>query len=79
MNRSTVLTVLGAFVVFVLVWQAVVVISGFPPFILPAPLAVFERFVTAWTDGTMAPHLATTLVEIALGFVVGAGLAVIAG
>ena len=79
MNRSTVLTVLGAFVVFVLVWQAVVVISGFPPFILPPPRAVFERFITAWTDGTMAPHLATTLVEIALGFAVGAGLAVIAG
>lgn len=79
MSRSALLPVAGAFVVFVLVWQAVVIVSGFPPFILPAPAAVGERFVTAWTDGTIWPHLATTLVEIALGFVVGAGAALVIG
>lgn len=79
MSRSALLPVAGAFVVFVLVWQAIVIVSGFPPFILPAPAAVGERFVTAWTDGTIWPHLATTLVEIALGFVVGAGAALVIG
>lgn len=79
MSRSALLPVAGAFVVFVLVWQAVVIVSGFPPFILPAPAAVGERLVTAWTDGTIWPHLATTLVEIALGFVVGAGAALVIG
>lgn len=79
MNRSTLLSIAAAFVVFVLLWQAIVVVSGFPPFILPSPAAVGGRFVSAWLDGTIAPHLATTLVEIALGFAVGAGLAVVVG
>ena len=65
--------------VFVLVWQAVVVVSGFPPFILPGPLAVGERFVRAWTDGTMWPHVSATLVEVLLGFAIGASVALVAG
>jgi NitT/TauT family transport system permease protein len=79
MSRSVLLSVAGAFVGFVLLWQVVVIVSGFPPFILPSPAAVGERFVTAWTDGTMWPHVATTLVEIALGFAFGAGSAVVVG
>lgn len=73
------MSVVAALAVFLLVWQAVVVISGFPPFILPAPLAVMERLGTALADGTIAPHLWTTLVEVALGFMVGAGLALVVG
>lgn len=79
MSRAAVLSVVGAFVVFVLFWQAVVIVSGFPPFILPAPGAVGARLVTAWTDGTIQPHLATTLVEVGLGFAVGAGFALVIG
>ena len=79
MSRATGLPVIGAFVAFVLAWKAVVVVGGLPPFILPAPETVAERFVSAWTEGTIEPHLATTLVEIALGFTVGTGLALIAG
>jgi len=78
-SRTAILSVLGALVVFVLVWQAVVVVSGFPPFILPPPAAVFVRLASAWTDGTIEPHFAATLLEVLLGFAVGAGLAVIAG
>src|SRR4026207_1784674 len=105
MSRTTVLSVVGALVAFILLWQAVVVVSGFPPFILPAPgpavprLAparaggrtaprvaapppcslpapgrVFARLASAWADGTIEPHFAATLVEVALGFVVGAAL-----
>lgn len=79
MSRSAWLSVVGAFVVFVLIWQAVVVVSGFPPFILPPPAAVATRFVTAFAEGTIQPHLWTTLVEVALGFAVGAGVAVVVG
>ena len=43
MNRTAVVSVIAALVVFLLVWQAVVIVSGFPPFILPAPGAVLER------------------------------------
>lgn len=76
MSRSTLLPVLAAAAVFVLGWKAVVVIGNYPTFILPAPELVAGRFVQAWSDGTMWPHASATLVEIGLGFAVGAGLAV---
>ena len=79
MSRATLLSVAGGLMVFIVAWQAIVSLGDFPPYILPAPAAVGARFVTAWTDGTIAPHLAATLVEVVLGFAVGAGLALIAG
>jgi NitT/TauT family transport system permease protein len=75
-RRSTLLPVLAAAVVFVVAWKAVVVIGNYPSFILPPPEQVGRRFVEAWTDGTMWPHASVTLVEIGLGFLVGASLAV---
>jgi putative riboflavin transport system permease protein len=77
-NRPWVPVVL-AFVVFVVVWKAIVVVGGLPPFILPPPETVAARFVSAWLDGTVWPHFVTTLVEIALGLVAGVGLALVAG
>jgi NitT/TauT family transport system permease protein len=77
--RNTLVPVVAAAVIFVLLWKAVVVIGNLPTFILPAPELVAQRFVTAWLDGTMWPHFSTTLVELALGFVVGAGLALALG
>ena len=79
MTRAATVSVVGAVVGFVLLWQLVVVVSGFPPFILPPPGAVGERLVSAMADGTIPPHLLTTLGEIALGFLVGASLAVVIG
>ena len=67
---------LGAFLV---VWQLVVAVSGFPPFILPGPLTVAERWARAWIEGTMWPHVAQTLVEILLGFAIGAVVALVVG
>jgi NitT/TauT family transport system permease protein len=61
------------------VWKLVVVIGGLPVFILPSPEQVAARFVTAWTDGTIVPHAWTTLVEVALGFLVGSTAGVVAG
>ena len=78
MNRPWVPVVL-AFAVFVVVWKAIVVIGGLPPFILPPPEGVAGRFLSAWLDGTVWPHFVTTMVEIALGLVVGVGLALVAG
>jgi NitT/TauT family transport system permease protein len=78
-SRTALASIGLAFLGFVVLWQLVVFVSGFPPFILPGPLAVGQRFIGAWLDGTMAPHVLATLVEVVLGFVVGAGLAVVAG
>ena len=79
MNRSAVPSILAAFVVFVVLWQLVVMVSGLPPFILPPPMSVAERFVEAIAEGTIQPHLLATLVAIALGFAVGAGSALVIG
>jgi NitT/TauT family transport system permease protein len=65
--------------VFLLAWQAIVFIGRYPPFILPGPLTVAQRFVRAWSDGTMWPHFSTTLVEVLLGFAIGATLALVIG
>jgi NitT/TauT family transport system permease protein len=67
------------FAAFVLCWKALVVVAGYPPFILPPPEQVAARFAGAWADGTIAPHAIRTLFEVALGFTVGASLAVLAG
>jgi NitT/TauT family transport system permease protein len=78
-TRVAWLPVVAAFIVFVVAWKAVVVLTGLPPFVLPAPETVGERFVLAWLDGTVWPHFVTTMMEIVLGFVVGAGLALVVG
>jgi NitT/TauT family transport system permease protein len=64
---------------FLLAWKALVVIANYPPFILPPPEAVAARFVSAWADGTIAPHALRTLTEVLIGFGVGAGLGLVAG
>ena len=69
-SRET-LAVVGVGVLIVLAWQAIVVIGDYPPFLLPGPLVVLERFARALAQGTIAPHLATTLVEVTLGLLVG--------
>ncbi len=79
MSRSTFFSVGAALVVFLLIWQAVVIVSGFPPFILPPPATVVARLATAWTAGIIQPHLWTTLTAVALGFAVGAGSALVIG
>jgi len=77
--RSTLLSVGSAALIFVVVWKLIVVIANYPPFILPAPEVVAQRFVSAWADGTIAPHALATIQEIVIGFVFGAGLAVVVG
>lgn len=71
--------VLVSLVVFVLAWQLVVYVSGFRSYILPGPWTVLQRFVGAWADGTMWPHFERTLVEVLLGFGIGASIALATG
>ena len=65
--------------IFLAGWKAIVVIGAYPPFVLPPPETVAARLIRAWSDGTMTPHVTTTLVEIGLGFGVGAGTALLIG
>jgi NitT/TauT family transport system permease protein len=78
-SHRTVLPVAAALLVFVVAWQLAVAIGGLQPSILPPPLLVGERFVKAFAEGTIQPHLATTLQEVAIGLSVGVVLGLLAG
>ena len=65
--------------VFLLIWKAVVILGGYPDFILPAPEVVGERAVRALQSGVLWEHTAATLSEVVLGFALGASLAVAVG
>jgi NitT/TauT family transport system permease protein len=79
MSSRGVLSIVAAIVVGLLAWKAVVVVGGYPPFILPPPEMVASRLVDAWARGTIQPHFLATLQEIGFGFAVGAVLAVVCG
>ncbi len=63
--------VVGALVVFLVAWQLIVSVGNYPPYILPDPGRVFDRFVRAWAQGTLEPHALTTLNEVGLGLLAG--------
>jgi NitT/TauT family transport system permease protein len=69
----------AALLAFLVGWQALVVVSGLPPYVLPGPGQVGARLAEAWLDGTMWRHASLTLLEILLGFAAGGALALVAG
>jgi putative riboflavin transport system permease protein len=77
--RSTALPVAAGAIIALTLWKLVVVVGGYPPFILPPPEVVFRRLVDAWASGQIEPHVWATLVEVALGFGAGAALGLVAG
>ena len=74
-----VVPVLAAALLFVLIWQAIVVVGDYPRFILPGPLVVGERFVSGWSQGVIGPHFVTTLSEVVLGLLVGGTAGILTG
>ncbi|MEO5986096.1 MAG: ABC transporter permease [Candidatus Limnocylindria bacterium] len=62
--------------VFLGIWKLATVIGGYPEFILPAPDVVAERAVRAISSGILWEHTSVTLLEIVLGFAVGATAAI---
>lgn len=64
-------------VVFLVAWSAAARL--YPPYILPGPALVAERFATAVADGTLMGHAATTITEALLGFAIGFVVAVSLG
>lgn len=78
-RRDRIVPPLVALAAFLAGWQLLVLVGNYPTFILPGPAVVASRFVVAWTDGTMAPHVITTLAEIGFGFVGGALAGMLAG
>lgn len=61
------------------VWWAIVRVRDYPPFLLPAPGQVWDRFVAAASDGTLWLHTSVTLVEILAGLGLGLATATMLG
>jgi len=60
-------------------WQLAVLVFNLPSFILPSPILVMKRFITAIQDGLIQRHLFITILEVVLGLLFGAGFATIIG
>ncbi|MEX1295299.1 MAG: ABC transporter permease [Candidatus Limnocylindrales bacterium] len=71
--------VVGAALLFILAWQAIVTLGDYPSYILPGPAVVAERFVSGWTEGIIGPHFWTTLTEVLLGLAAGGLAGVLTG
>lgn len=65
---STVLVMLLSLLGLGLMWKALVVLMGYPDFVLPAPETVLQRLVMEATAGTLLHHTRTTLIEAVAGF-----------
>jgi NitT/TauT family transport system permease protein len=61
------------------IWLAIITIADLPAFILPSPVQVWERFLRALADGSLARHMWVTLQEVLLGLLVGVGTASLLG
>ncbi len=68
-----------ALLVFLCLWQLLVMLGSYPTFILPAPAIVFGKFVLALTDGTLLHHAWATLREVFLGLSLGLSAATCLG
>jgi NitT/TauT family transport system permease protein len=68
-----------AILLFVGAWRLIVWLGDYPPFILPTPRRVYERFVIALSEGTLWWHTGVTLSEIFAGLALGLSAALILG
>ena len=62
-----------------LLWEGLVLWRGYPSFILPSPVLVARKFLVVLTDGVLWYHTRSTLIEIALGLVLGLSTATVLG
>lgn len=65
--------------VLLLGWQVVYSLEIYPTFIIPAPAAVWEKFVEVAQDGSLLTHIQVTVGEMMAGLGVGVVLALILG
>lgn len=60
-------------------WEGLVRWRAYPAFILPGPMLVMRKFFTLAADGTLVRHTQVTLLEIALGLLLGLTTACVLG
>ena len=69
MNLKRLVFILGG---LVLIWQAIVILTHVPPYILPGPLRVAKAAFVNWES--LVEHALTTLFEIIIGWMLGTTL-----
>jgi NitT/TauT family transport system permease protein len=62
-----------------LVWEGIVRLGGYPPFILPSPANVYAKLVSTLREGLLWRHTRITLSEIGGGLVLGLFTATVLG
>jgi NitT/TauT family transport system permease protein len=67
-------TFIGIVIIFLL-WQAIVLIAGYPEFILPSPIVVLVNFWENLLNGLLIQNSLVTFTEIILGLFLGLSLA----
>lgn len=70
-ERAEYLLVPVALFLFLGLWELLVRLGDYPPFILPSPGRVYARFLIVARDGTLWRHVQITLVEIFGGLALG--------
>ncbi len=68
-----------SFAAFLALWQGVVWLGGYPPFILPSPGAVLKRLGDLLADGSLWFHARVTLREVLAGLGLGTLVATLLG
>ncbi len=79
LSRNRVLLLLVSLILFLLVWQVLVLVLDLPGFILPSPAEVGGKFLDVLTTGLLWRHFSATLGEILLGLVFGISAATLLG
>ncbi len=60
-------------------WEWLVRAEVYPRFLVPAPIDVWQSFVTEWQAGTFLRHVSVTLSEMLLGLAIGLSSAIVLG
>ena len=79
LSRNRVLLLLVSLILFLLVWQVLVLVLDLPGFILPSPAEVGGKFLDVLASGLLWRHFSATLGEILLGLVFGISAATLLG
>ncbi len=78
-QRLEILLVPVAMVALVGAWALIGRLGNYPPFLLPTPQQVWNRFLRVAVDGTLWYHTSVTLVEILAGLALGLTAAMLLG
>lgn len=69
----------ASFVLFLILWEALVRLRGIAPIVLPAPSAIFDYLVLMTIEGSILYNLGVTFIRIVVGFFIAGSLGILVG